>query len=237
MRGNENVLKPWRVFFSSLYFYFSRGQGLSDWICFFPQRTPTASARRWNLWTWCCSSVSLSGTTSSPMMHTCAPSSREEICPSLPLQERVQTNTIPRTMIWRWRYTPGLDVRTASQSELRWGRQFQIGSLVMGRQLEFNYFLSTKFISPPITKGKFDYLLEFSMLYSYWKDETDHNFFSCVWSDMLLALDVCSLKFSFSFVPHRWTCFTLSPLGLSYKEGLHTPLFAIRRGSPLFLIT
>lgn len=53
---------------------------------------------------------------------------------------------------------PGLDVTTASQSELRWGRQFQIGNLVMGRQLDFNYFLSAKFISPPITKDKFDYI-------------------------------------------------------------------------------
>lgn len=160
MRGNENVLKSWGIFFPLLFiFYFSRDQGRTFWLnLFLPQRTPTASARRWNLWTWCCSSVSLSGTTSSPMTLTCAPSSREEICPSLPLRERVQTNTIPRTMIWRWRYTPGLDVRTASQSELCWGSPFQIGSLVMGRQLEFSYFLSTKFISPPITKDKFDHL-------------------------------------------------------------------------------
>lgn len=47
------------------------------------------------------------------------------------------------------------------------GSQFQIGSLVMERQLDFSYFLSMKFIFPLITKDIWNIcLLEFSVLYT-----------------------------------------------------------------------
>lgn len=110
-------------------------------LCFFPlsswgnwfltefvssQRIQTVNVRRWNLWIWCCSSVSSSGTTSSPMMPTCAPSSLEETCPSAPplgpgrQQERMQTSTMQRTMTWRWRYGPGRGV-PPPETRLCWG--------------------------------------------------------------------------------------------------------------------
>ena len=89
---------------------------------FFKQRIPTVSVRRWNLWIWCCFSVSLSDTTSSPMMHTCAPSSPGETCLSPPLpghghqQEKMQMKTIQRTMMWKWRYGPGRGAPTPRNS-------------------------------------------------------------------------------------------------------------------------
>lgn len=72
------------------------------------------NVKRWNLWIWCCSSVSSSDMMSSPTMHTCAPSYLEETYQSPPRlgrgrqQEKMQMNTIQRTMMWKWRYGPGI---------------------------------------------------------------------------------------------------------------------------------
>ena len=78
-----------------------------------PQRIQTASVRRWSLWTWCCCSVSSSGTMSSPTMPTCARSSPGETCLPPPphararQQGRIRMSTTRRSTTGGWRYGPG----------------------------------------------------------------------------------------------------------------------------------
>ena len=77
------------------------------------QRIQTASVRRWSLWTWCCSSVSSSGTTSSPTTPTCARSSPGETCLPRPPrararpQGRIRRSTTRRSTTRGRRYGPG----------------------------------------------------------------------------------------------------------------------------------
>lgn len=74
------------------------------------QRTPTVSARRWSLWTWCCSSVSSSATMSSRTMPTCVPSFPGGTCPSPPPRGpghqpgTTWMSITQRTTRWKWRY-------------------------------------------------------------------------------------------------------------------------------------
>lgn len=96
------------------------------------QRTQTASVRRWSSWTWCCCSVSSSGTTSSPTTPTCARSSPGETWLSAPprararQQGRIQMSTTRRSTTGRWRCGPGGGPPLGSEQRWREGDGFPV---------------------------------------------------------------------------------------------------------------
>lgn len=180
MRGNENVLKPWGIFspFSLFFIFRVIKEGLSDWICFSPSG-PQQRVREGGICElgaallWVYPARRLLPWRLHVHPHLARRSVRHCLC----------RRECRRTLFQGPWYEDGgipLGLMSVPHPKVNSAGGVRFRQAVWWWEGNWNLVTFSLQSLFPLLSQKTNliiYLLEFSMLYSYWKDETDHIFF------------------------------------------------------------